>query len=195
MTPAVDIWHEHAARYRALGYSTWVGTLNAADYGTPQTRRRAILMASRTRTVQPPEPTHTDDRTPRLFGELPPWRTMADALGGSPGDRTLTPGGTGYRDANRRTYELNEPAPTIAFGHDDARWFWTHPDGTRSRVTVEEALALQGFPEGYPLTGSRTARFLQVGNAIPPPLALAVLAAVTGRTTTTAEVSELASPR
>lgn len=46
------------------------------------------------------------------------------------------------------------------------------------RVTVEDALALQSFPRGYPLQGSKTAQFTQVGNAIPPLLAAALCRAI-----------------
>ena len=77
--PAVlPLWRALAHVLERHGYSTWAGVLCAADYGVPQTRRRAILMASRVRCVQPPTPTHAE--TPGLFGELP-WVSMADALG------------------------------------------------------------------------------------------------------------------
>lgn len=81
--PAVlGLWEHFARIFRAWGYSTWVGVLNAADYGVPQTRQRVILMASRVRQVQPPEPTHAQYPEADLFGgERLRWVTMAQALG------------------------------------------------------------------------------------------------------------------
>ena len=83
--PAVlGLWEHMARIFRAWGYSVWVGTLLAADYGVPQTRTRAILMASRVRTVAPPEPTHAEHpEGTDLFGggHREKWVSMADVLG------------------------------------------------------------------------------------------------------------------
>jgi DNA (cytosine-5)-methyltransferase 1 len=42
------------------------------------------------------------------------------------------------------------------------------------RITVQEAAALQTFPEGFAFEGRRNSRYRQIGNAVPPRLAFAV---------------------
>lgn len=374
LTPkALPVWEAYARWLSARGYSVWCGVLNAADFGVPQTRRRAFLMASLDRAVHPPVPTHDEAPQPTLFGpELASWITMAAALGWGRGERvgfprrddvgsspdgyrerdwtsaeepapTLTekarswsrqaeppvawvdvrrgpragdepgdvlgegfdpnaepaqtvtsrvdrwqlqpveaepilvntgrdwkpggsrddaqtfdataqpaptidgkgrwhldrdpcrdgeelpllqPGGSGYENPNRRLYDpAEEPAPTIAFGHDSSAWRWrdrrhdqsqsgeVDPDwplerpattiagrglvpdpGANAnrfngnaksrndgyRVEAHEAAVLQSFPVDYPWQGNRTKVFQQIGNAVPPRLAAAVIAALLG---------------
>jgi DNA (cytosine-5)-methyltransferase 1 len=82
--PAVlPLWRECASQLRRFGYHCWTGVLNSADYGVPQTRKRAILIASRTRFVSRPETTHAKGGDGGdLFSEpRAPWVSMAQALG------------------------------------------------------------------------------------------------------------------
>jgi DNA (cytosine-5)-methyltransferase 1 len=81
--PAVlPIWQALARELRTRGWSAWAGVLNAADHGVPQTRVRAILIASRTRRAAPPEPSHAEHPAEDLFGgHRLPWVSMAQALG------------------------------------------------------------------------------------------------------------------
>jgi DNA (cytosine-5)-methyltransferase 1 len=78
----------------------------------------------------------------------------------------------------------DEPAPTMRGvpGH----WGTT----AAVRVTVEEAAALQSFPPGYPWSGSKSKQYQQIGNAVPPLLALHVLAALLDIDPTTAVAVE-----
>jgi DNA (cytosine-5)-methyltransferase 1 len=96
--PAVlPLWETFSHVLRAHGWLTWCGILNAADYGVPQTRQRAILVARRDCQPVPPVPTHTRYPAPSLFGpELVGWVSMADALGwGFPEPAcTVSSGGT-----------------------------------------------------------------------------------------------------
>lgn len=55
---------------------------------------------------------------------------------------------------------------------------WMHEGGTR-KLSIGEAAVLQTFPADFPFQGTKGEQFLQVGNAIPPLLAEAILTALT----------------
>lgn len=171
--PAVmPLWEHYARALRGWGYSVDAGVLNAADYGLPQVRKRAILIASRVREVLLPPPTHGRPG-------LPAHRTMAEAIGWGYTRRaapTVTGGGTytggpepfgnGTRQAMRKA--MLRPGE------------WAPRSVEHLRPTIAESAVLQGFPADYPFFGGTGQRAQQVGNAIAVPVAAAVLSAATG---------------
>ena len=105
--PVLPIWQAMAVVLRERGYSAWTGRLDAERFGVPQTRCRAILIASLDREVREPPATHqryiprrkskkkqqrADDHMGGLFRPPPerivhrddrdllPWISMAEAL-------------------------------------------------------------------------------------------------------------------
>lgn len=171
--PAVEpIWQTYALVLGEHGYAVWSGVLDAADYGVPQRRRRAVLLASLD---------GTPSRPPRTQAQPV---TMAAAIGTS--GRWLV-GRVGFPRADPSTddgyrardwFGIDGPAPTLT---GKARSWRVELDAERPRhLTVPEALTLQGLPGDYPVAGTRTAQFLQVGNAVPPPMAAALLREVRG---------------
>lgn len=139
----LPLWEVYAEELRRLGWSVWAGVLNAANYGVPQTRERAVLIASSVRKVAPPEPTHAKVSAPDLFGPgLPQWVSMAEALGldggevvNTRGDRK-TPGGNEF-STDRPSWALTEKTRSwILHTNRDQR-----PDGSRQTIDPHTAPA------------------------------------------------------
>ena len=146
--------------------------LDAADYGVPQHRRRLIIVAS----VEPynwPAPTHGPGLTP--------WRTMGEALAL---DGALAIGGGsnphGADRAHERTYVdlTDRPCTTVAAVQVGNAGPWLVSSTERRRLTVAECATLQGFPAGWPWHGTKAEQYRQVGNAVPPALAAALVGQV-----------------
>lgn len=128
----LPLWKQYAGVLQGWGYSTWVGILNAADYGLPQTRRRAILIASRTRRVAAPDPTHGQNTETDLFGEARlPWVTMAQALRWESGLEINTRGARKTSGGNN--FPCDEPSWALT---EKARSWWVLRHSKRSNATV-----------------------------------------------------------
>lgn len=175
----LPVWRLIGHRLAAVGYSWWVGILSAEQWGVPQARRRAILIARRDgRSPLPPPPTHRRYRIGTTVEEgdeaLLPWRSMADALGlpAEPGRWILD-----RRQNGAPTIDMAlAPAPTLTAGA--AKSIWTiHEHGRRVPFTIAHALAVQSFPSDFLLPGGpREHKARMIGNAVPPVFGRALVA-------------------
>jgi DNA (cytosine-5)-methyltransferase 1 len=167
--------------------------LDASEFGVPQKRKRAFFLVSR-------EPLDGQEISHQLELLKSPWQSTADALKGLPtpmvrpddyndaGDYAGIPNhfamchsqrviekiaaiepGTG--PMSYRRLHPSRPSNTLFSGHRAPPAHFAEP---RS-ITVREAARLQGFPDDFRIYGSFANQMEQVTNAVPPPLARAVL--------------------
>lgn len=157
--------------------------LSASDFGVPQLRPRAILVA-----VQEEYEAYFDlpagqSNKHTTVGEalyeemnrngwrgVDAWKEKACTIGPTLVGGSKKHGGPdlGPTRAKREWEKLGVNAHSIAEDAPDAS-FEGNP-----RLTVEMAAVLQGFDKDWKFQGTKTSRYRQVGNAFPPPVAEAV---------------------
>lgn len=173
------------------GYNIYTDILNAADYGVPQIRKRVFVVGFReSAEFTFPQPKYRDPSRLNLLDRyLPDWipaKLALEEVNGLHnhdirihGDRVrsryekIPPGG---RDKVDRTDRIDpeKPSGTVLVGSKAGGGRpHIHPYFPR-HITVREAARLQSFPDWYKLLGTSTAQYRQIGNAVPPLLALAV---------------------
>lgn len=178
--PAVlPIWEAIGRVLRTNGYGVDHGILRTEQFGVPQTRRRAILVARWEDDVSLPEPTHEHfikKADPQTDIGLLPWVPMHMVLKRKEPFTVVSNYGSGGDPRKRGERTSHEPAATVT--GKVTRNKIRAADGSLSSMTAQEAGLLQTFPSDFPWSGRDIAQ--QIGNAIPPRLAAHVLAAAVG---------------
>ncbi|AZP18108.1 DNA cytosine methyltransferase [Streptomyces aquilus] len=207
----LPVWRKYREILRELGYDADCHILHTEDYGVPQTRRRAVLIARYTgkkgKALEFPKLTHQRyrkgverlpalepenraaeqnalfDPQPRARGQEP-WVSMGDVLKDTRPTNFVVRSnyGSGGDPKKRGLRTSDQPAATVTGkvrrnkvfdlkGIDKNGDPELGPE--QERFTLQEAGLLQTFPADYPWRGTDIAQ--QIGNAIPPLLAIHVL--------------------
>jgi len=191
-TSRFSAYRQHVLdRLRDLGYVPGWRLLHASDFGVPQLRPRFVLVAVR----QADAPWF---RWPSPFSQPP--ATVGETLG----DLMAAQGWPGAAAWARRADRI---APTIVggskkhggadLGPTRAKRAWAElgvdgigvadcapgpeaPATLRPRLSCEMVARLQGWQDdwGWRFSGRKTARYRQIGNAFPPPVAQALGSAI-----------------
>ena len=193
-TSRFSAYRQHVLdRLRDLGYVPGWRLLHASDFGVPQLRPRFVLVA-----------VHSQD-APWFRWPAPSPRPPA-TVGETLGDLMAARGWPGAAAWARRADRI---APTIVggskkhggadLGPTRAKRAWAQlgvdgigiadaapgPDADPAltpRLTCEMVIRLQGWQDdwGWRFSGRKTARYRQIGNAFPPPVAVALGSAIRG---------------
>ncbi len=168
----------------AQGYVVTWRLLNSSDFGVPQLRPRALLVA-----VQRPWahgfvwPTPDFFATPSTVGDtlydlmaengwngVDAWRQVANAIAPTIVGGSKKHGGPdlGPTRAKKAWESLGVNGHLIANAAPEADFVGM------PHLTVKMVARLQGFPDCWEITGAKTNAYRQVGNAFPPPVACAI---------------------
>jgi DNA (cytosine-5)-methyltransferase 1 len=177
--------------FSRAGFKLFEGELDAADFGVAQHRSRVFILG-----FNKAKYPNINFTFPKAETKIP--LTVANKLKGlpapflfkrglkiknsglHPNHWTMYPRSKRFSDGTLkkghnqgrsfRVLQWDKPSYTIAYGNREVH---IHPN-TRRRLSVYEAMLLQGFPKEYILLGTLSDQIRQISDAIPPQLGKAL---------------------
>lgn len=185
-------------QFEGLGYKTRYWVVNAADYGSAQTRERVVFMGSKSGYLDALEAVNEKatwvpikdvirdlEEDPgdcaafsaklMSFLQFVPeggnWRALND------GQRRIALGGAyssgGGKVGFYRRLSWEKPAPTLVTSPIQKATLLCHPSKLRP-LSVREYARIQGYPDNWVFKGGLMSRYKQIGNSVPLALARAI---------------------
>lgn len=180
--------------FKSHKYTVEHKTLNAADYGVPQNRRRMFVVATK------------DCKTQNILESVPKVKERVSAGSVLPPvnlSKILSPyqtkqvlkekTSTWYSAYNVLDETKVSPAVTTQF-FSPTSWPVRCRNKKCYRISQEDALALQTFPITTRVTERLTSNYRLIGNAVPPLLSYAILKHLSQHASETPHATECCQP-
>lgn len=177
--------------FKAAGFNIFEAELDAADFGVAQYRRRVFLVGVNARKHSnlqfefPSGDSQSRSTVRELIGHLPDPALfqrglIPQAIPHHANHWTMQPRSIRFQNGTLkegeskgrpfRVLRWDEPSWTVAYGNREVH---VHPQGKR-RLSVYEAMRLQGFPHDYIFEGTLSDQIRMVSDAVAPPVAKAI---------------------
>jgi len=190
-----EIFTRFKQLFAAAGFHIVEGELDAQDFGVAQVRKRVFVVGWNNKkygkdfTFRFPKGQAVPRTVRDVIGDLPEPALFNRALKMAnipvhPNHWAMMPRSKRFFDGSLRNgsakgrpfrvLDWDKPSWTVAYGHREVH---IHPDGKR-RLSVYEAMLVQGFPADYRLHGTLSDQLRLVSDAVPPPMAKALGEAV-----------------
>lgn len=187
--------------FEEAGFTLYEDQLEAWQFGVPQLRPRVFIVGIRNdhpaaKTFSFPTPLIRDRSQARTVEQaiknipspvffrkdVTPWEIVMDA--GHANHWCMNPQSPKFEDGtfskpgkfgkSFAVLDWKQPSLTVAYGHREVH---IHPSGKR-RLSVYEAMKLQGFPDEYVLKGTLSDQIRLVSEVVAPPVAYHIAKAI-----------------
>lgn len=171
-----QIFNQVMKAFEEAGYTMQAKLINAADFGVPQKRERAILVGVRKDLkckFEFPKETHINKwvplsvAIPKLAIEEQKYYFSERAVQGMKNAKNNMKRGL-YQNLNEPCLTVTSHLAKVSLNSRDPVLLVDPERELYRRFTPREAARIQSFPDSFQFAGSEADAYRQIGNAIPP---------------------------